>query len=69
MGLSANTAVIKVTITQTYSNKMQASIVLNISKLQETLPKLSHLIIKNRMTACISLPGMVPIFLSDSFIT
>ena len=40
---------------------MHLIIVLNISKLQETLPKLSHLIIKDRVTICANLPKMVPI--------
>lgn len=44
--ISSNTDVIKVTITQTYGNKMHAMIVLTLSKLQETSPKLPHLIFK-----------------------
>lgn len=61
MGISLNISVIKVTITSTYGDKTHAIIVLNISKLQETLPKLSYLIIKDRTTICACLPGMVPI--------
>lgn len=45
-GSSRNIAVIKVTITQTYGNKMHAIIVFAVSKLQETLPNLSHLILQ-----------------------
>lgn len=37
MGLSLNVSVIKVTIKKINVNKMHAYIVLNISKLQETL--------------------------------
>lgn len=49
MGLSSNVSVIKVTIKKTNVNKMHAYILLNISKLQETLSKLSPLTIKDRL--------------------
>ena len=61
MGISLSISVIKMTITWINGNKMHLIIVLNISKLQETLPKLSHLIIKDRVTICANLPKMVPI--------
>ena len=61
MGISLSISVIKMTITWINGNKMHLIIVLNISKLQETLPKLSHLIIKDRVTVCANLPKMVPI--------
>lgn len=49
---------------------MLVIIILNILKLQETLSKLFHVIIKDRMTICAYLPGMVPIKeKSESFTT